>query len=223
MFNSYLQNRQLRVKCNTEAEQGISYSSLYNVQYGTHQGSCLSPFLFLLFTNDLHKNIENCSSILFADDTTVYKGHRNLNYLKWCLETDLSNIVQWFRANKLTLNVNKTVFMFYGSNTNRDRKEIEIDGKLKKSECTIFLGLWIDENLSWKKHSTFLINKLKRNINQLTKTKNLLPKFTLKLIYHAYIHSHLNYGLGVWGGMIAKDTINKLQKIQNICLKVIGK
>ena len=42
--------------------------------------------------------------------------------------------------------------------------EIEIDGELiKESECTKFLGLWIDENLSWKKHSTLLLNKLNSN------------------------------------------------------------
>ena len=117
-----MKDHQLRVKCSTEAEQEISYSSLYDVEYGTPQGSCLDALLFLLFTNDLHKNIDHCNSILFADDTTVYKGHRNLNYLKWCLETDLSNIIQWFKTNKLTLNVNKTVFMFFGSNATRVKR-----------------------------------------------------------------------------------------------------
>ena len=97
-FKSYLNNRKLRVRCQAGADGELSYSSLYNVEYGTPQGSCLGPLLFLLFTNDLYRSLENCNAILFADDTTVYKGHRNLNYLKWCLEMDLTNLVDWFRA-----------------------------------------------------------------------------------------------------------------------------
>ena len=76
-FESYLTNRQLRVKCEVSKENKTQYSNLYDVEYGAPQGSCLGPLLFLLFTNDLYLNIEYCSVILFADDSTVYKSHRN--------------------------------------------------------------------------------------------------------------------------------------------------
>ena len=88
-YSSYLNNRKLRVKCRTEQDPGVTYSSSYDVEYGTPQGSCLGPLLFLIFTNDLYRNLEHCNAILFADNTTVYKGHRNKNYLRWCIETDL--------------------------------------------------------------------------------------------------------------------------------------
>ena len=81
-FESYLMNRQLRVKCEVGKENKTQYSNLYDVEYGAPQGSCLGPLLFLLFTNDLYLNIEHCSAILFADDTTLYKSHRNTRYLK---------------------------------------------------------------------------------------------------------------------------------------------
>ena len=87
-FTSYLNNRRLRVWCGTDKDPEMSYSSSYDVEYGTPQGSCLGPLLFLIFTNDLYRNLENCHAILFADDTTIYKGHRNRNYLRWCIETD---------------------------------------------------------------------------------------------------------------------------------------
>ena len=144
-FTGYLSNRKLRVRCGTEKDPGVSYSSSYDVDYGTPQGSCLGPLLFLVFTNDLYRNLENCNAILFADDTTVYKGHRNKNYLRCCLETDLIRLSNWFRANKLTVNINKTVFMSFG---NRGGKldHIDICGeRIECSENTKFLGLWIDE------------------------------------------------------------------------------
>ena len=76
-FESYLTNRQLRVKCEVSNDNKTQYSKLYDVEFGTPRGSCLGPLLFLLFTNDLYLNIDHCSAILFADDTTVYKSHRN--------------------------------------------------------------------------------------------------------------------------------------------------
>ena len=114
-FDSYLKIRKLRVRCCAGYESELACSSLYDVEYGAPQGSCLGPLLFLLFTNDLYRNLEYCNAILFADDATVYKGHRNLNYLKWCLETDLAKLVDWFKANKLTLNINKTVYTLSGA------------------------------------------------------------------------------------------------------------
>ena len=106
-FESYLTKRQLRVKCEVASENKTQFSELYNVEFGTPQGSCLGPLLFLLFTNDLYLNIDHCNAILFADDTTVYKSHRNIRYLKWCIEQDLTVIADWFKANRLTLNLEK--------------------------------------------------------------------------------------------------------------------
>ena len=86
-FESYLKNHQMRAKCITP--NGISYSQLYEMEYGTPQGSCLGPLLFLIFNNDLHLHLQYCKCILFADVTTIYLSHRNLNYCEWCIQSDL--------------------------------------------------------------------------------------------------------------------------------------
>ena len=52
-------------------------------------------------------------------------------------------------------------------------------------------------------------------------TQNLFNQPTLKLIYHAHLQSHINYGLAVWGGMINSETLNKIQRIQLNCVKYI--
>ena len=222
-FSSYLSNRKLRVKCRTEKEPGITYSSSFDVEYGTPQGSCLGPLLFLIFTNDLYKNLDHCNAILFADDTTVYKGHRNKNYLRWCIETDLMKITDWFKANKLTVNIDKTVFMSLGPKDDK-LNNIEIEGMtIKHSKDTKFLGLWLDDRLSWNKHCSMLITKLKRNQALIRITKNLFSQNTLKLIYYAHIQSHINYGLGVWGWLASNEIVNRIQRIQTKCLKEITK
>ena len=81
-FASYLKNRQMRVKCTTTSTGKVEYSAYQTVNYGTPQGSCLGPLIFIIFTNDLHKQLMNTASLLFADDTTIYMSHRNLRYLK---------------------------------------------------------------------------------------------------------------------------------------------
>ena len=81
-LRSYLEQRKLRAKCITQSDGGIEYSDYYSIDYGTPQGSCLGPLLFLIFTNDLYLCVENGNCLLFADDTTLYFSHQNLTYLK---------------------------------------------------------------------------------------------------------------------------------------------
>ena len=222
-FKSYLSNRRLRVRCGTDQDLELSYSSLYNVEYGTPQGSCLGPLLFLIFTNDLYRNLENCHAILFADDTTVYKGHRNKNYLRWSIETDLNKLTDWFSANKLTLNISKTVFMSFGPK-NEKLDSIKLGGEtIQHSKHTTFLGVWIDDNLNWTYHCNNLISKLKRNLALVCNTKSLFNQTTLRLIYHAHIQSHINYRLVVSGGMTSNEILNRLQRMQSKCLNYIKK
>ena len=66
-----------------------------------------------------NEGFENADGILFADDTTLYKMGKNENFTRWCIEHDLEILTDWFKANKLTLNLNKTVAMKFGKNKNK--------------------------------------------------------------------------------------------------------
>ena len=140
----------------------------------------------------------------------------------WCLETDLAILIDWFKANKLTLNVNETVYMLFRDKENLVTDHIVIDNeKIPVNNSTKFLGLWMGNNLNWKRHTSILINKIKRNTTLIRNTKNIFNKDTLKLIYYTHIHSHITYGLNMWGGMVTKEVMNKIQKVQNSCLSMI--
>ena len=107
---------------------------------------------------------------------------------------------------------------------NEKLESIELSGEtIHHSKHTKFLGLWIDEKLNWSQHCNYLITKLKRNLALVHNTKNLFNQTTLKLIHHAHIQSHINYGLVMWGGMINNEMLNRLQRIQTKCLKYINK
>ena len=115
-FASYLSGWKIRVKCMVTSTGKIEYSNYESITYGAPQGSCLGPLIYLIFSNDLALHLEHCNSIMFADDTTLYQTHKSLRYLKWCLQEDMETLTDWFKANKLTLNLDKTACVLYKKN-----------------------------------------------------------------------------------------------------------
>ena len=193
----------------------------YEVQYRAPQGSCLGPLLFLIFTNDLHLQLEYCKCILFADDTTLYYSHRLKQYREWCIQEDLCKLYDWFSTNKLTLNIAKSVCMQFRKMKELNPK-IRIDNEsLPVVTHTKFLGIWIDSSLSWQQHFNQLCLKIIQNTNLLKVSCNHLNITTKKLIYNAHIYSHLVYGITTWGNMLRSKQLQKLQKLQNKCLALI--
>ena len=223
-FRSYLTNRKMRVKCTSSITGQIEYSTYHDLDYGTPQGSCLGPLLFLIYINDLHHVVEYCSIILFADDTTLLQGHKSLKYLKWMIEEDLKHMADWFRANLLTINVNKTeCVLFHSSNTNSQHTiDLDFNGTLLHSrEYVRFLGLWIDHSLSWRFQISNLLMKIKQNTHLLKVGNKFLTKSSKKLVYYAHIYSHISYGLVIWGNMLDKSTQAKIQKCMDKCFNLI--
>ena len=214
-----MSDRKLRVKIKTA--EGFVYSGEKNINYGTPQGSVLGPLLFIIFTNDIYQHLENADGILFADDTTLYKTGKKENYTRWCIEHDLKILADWFKANKLTLNLNKTIAMSFGKNKNMS--QLQISGhSIPWVNKTKFLGLWLDSDLTWKVHIENLCLCLKRNMYLLRNPKNLFDRFTLKTIYHAHIQNHVNYGLLLWGNSANKSHLNKVLSLLNECVKIIA-
>ena len=205
-FKNYLTNHTLRVKCKTGDKCLETISDTYPVEYGAPQGSCLGPLLFLIFCNDLQYHLSYLNCIQFADDTTLYIGHYNMKYLKFMIETDLENISDWFRANKLTLNVAKTNCLVFGKKSPELTTALSINGEqMHVTNTTKFLGVWIDNNLNWNHHLEHLKNRLKSRLCMLRRGINMLTTHAKKILYHAQIESLLTYGLATWGYLINRS------------------
>ena len=167
-FSSYLNHRQLRPKCKTGTGNS-EVSQNFDITYGTPQGSCLGRLLFIIFCNDLKLHLAYLSCIQFADDTTLYDSGKSLRLIECEINHDLEVISDWFRANKLTLNVAKTVYMAFSPKKNYDIKiSIKLcDQELPIQTNTKFLGIWLDSNSDWSKHYSFICSKLKQNTGPL--------------------------------------------------------
>ena len=84
-----------------------------------------------------------------------------------------------------------------------------------------FLGIWLNDNLSWESHIRQLTLKLKRNLMLLKRSRNFLNKNALKLIYYGHFHSHLKYGILLWGSMLNQNQTKRLQKLQDQAIQLL--
>ena len=109
-FRNYLKDRSLVAKITTGPNLTVKSES-YKITYRAVKGSCLGPLLFIVFMNNIHLLPVYSNIILFADDTTIFYSHKSAKFLKYMLEHDLTLMMDWFKANALSLNLDKTVGM----------------------------------------------------------------------------------------------------------------
>jgi hypothetical protein len=126
-----------------------------NVTTGVPQGSILGPLLFLLYIND----IENCSDILsfvlYADDTNAFYSNSCLKTLSSTMQNEMNKVVKWLNANKLSINSSKTKFVIFKSKNKLLNTEVTLkinNDFLQQVLFIKFLGVIIDQNLTWKNH-----------------------------------------------------------------------
>jgi len=111
-FKSYLSNRYQYVHFNRYS------SSCLPITCGVHQGSILEPLFLLIYINDICHVAKKSHLILFTDDTNIFVADHNLNNLICNINYELQLVSEWFQVNKLSLNINKTNFVFFVSPKN---------------------------------------------------------------------------------------------------------
>ena len=211
LFKSYLTNRTHFVENN-----GIK-SNEVEIKHGVPQGSVLGPLLFLVYINDLNKAIKHSHTFHFADDTSLLCHDKQLKRLNRNVNEDLTNLVHWLRANKISLNASKTELVIFKKQNQGLTKHLNfrLSGqKITPTQSTIYLGIVLDENLNWDNHLSCLIIKLSRAVGILSKLRYYVDFHTLRTIYFALFESHINYCLPCFGH-IKIEQLNKLQSLQN--------
>ena len=210
-FRSYLSDRKQFVFL-----QG-SESEMLDNNNGVPQGSVLGPLLFLIYINDLQNAISDTEAYIFADDTAIATFNKELKQIETKLNKDLTLLTDWLHLNKIALNVAKTqAILFRHAKKKTTRKiELKICGqKIVFATTTKYLGLILDENLTWKPSVDDLACKLRRTNGIIAKLRHYTSIQTLKSFYYALFYSQICYAIQVWGqAMSHGHRIVKLQKI----------
>lgn len=175
----------------------------------------MGPFLFLVYINDLPYHVRDaCNILLFADDTSlIFKTDRNkVNFDD--VNRTLSQVSRWFTVNNLLLNAKKTKCLeFIVPNVNKIDKTIKINGEnLIIENSTVFLKVTLDSKLQWDAHIVTLEGKLSSAAYAVRKIRQFTDVETARLVYFAYFHSVMSYGILLWGGAANIEIIFKLQK-----------
>ena len=161
----------------------VPYSTFQLIKYGVPQGSILGPLLFLLYINDLTNSSSLLEFVLFADDSNVFISNSNYDDLLRILNEELKNISQWFKANNLSLNLNKTNYILFSSHRKiipYVLRKVIIDGmEIPKVTSVKFLGVYVDQHLTWNTHIDQLVDKLAKNIGIIKRISYLLSPNTL--------------------------------------------
>ena len=191
------------------------------VECGVPQGSVLGPLFFILYVNDMSRACRGLELVLFADDTSSYARGKEPDELVERVSRELGQLSKWFTRNKLTLNIKKTEYVYFGGVHRHPALEQGLTigrDQVKRVDGARFLGVWVDEGLRW----TGQIDKVKRKVSQLLgvlgRAGAVLDWRQLLTLFNSMVLPHIQYCLIVWGdfqegrNVVRGESLVKLQR-----------
>ena len=195
-------------------------SEIVETTLGSPQGSTLSPLLFLLYINDMYKSLNDIKILHYADDSTLYFEFPRGENCSPLVNLELNSLNSWLLTNKLFLNINKTKYMIINNKKNPDNLTLKIgDSQIERTDVHNFLGVQLDEKLTFSAHCNKLSSKISRNIGVIRKLSYVVPKSILRNLHFAFVNSHIVYSIISYGSATNTAT-NRLSKLVDKSIKI---
>ena len=216
-IKSFSDKRTFQVKVGSELSDKLIQEN------GTPQGSVISPLLFLIMINDIPSGVDGVDMSLFADDSAIYTGHRNVKILINKIQQSIDIIHNWCDQNGFKISINKTTGVLFTNKNKIPKINIKIGNEnIKMDNSAKFLGVIFDRKLSWKLHIDYILKKCKKRLNLLRALTGYhwgASKKSLLGIYKALIRSVIDYG-DVAYSCASKSNLDKISVIQTEALRI---
>ena len=188
LMKNYLSDRKQYIK------YSVHESDVMAIKTGVPQGSILGPLLFSICINDLVTVSNKLNFLMYADDTTIYFNLEDFSRddVVNCVSIELNKVNNWLHENKLSLNIEKTKCMIFHQHQKKIEpmsfsiNEVQIDNVSSFK----FLGIMLNEHLTWKAHANMITLKLSKVVGIINKLKYAYPKAALMTLYSSLFLSH---------------------------------
>ncbi|GBM52853.1 RNA-directed DNA polymerase from mobile element jockey [Araneus ventricosus] len=217
LLKSYVEERKFAVKI------GNSISEAKIMRAGIPQGGKISRVLYSLYVNDIPKTHKTLLG-MYADDTAILAKNKIHKYTAAALNQHLAKLDYWFLKWKIALNINKTEAVYFAKGRRKHKPIVKIENQMITwSQQGKYLGVILDEILTWKNHITTIQTKFRAASRKLfpliARDSEMSRKYKL-LVYTAILHPMITYRCPIWGAA-AKSNIRKLEILENNIIRLI--
>ena len=185
LMSNYLSNKKQYVTFNNKN------SEFTEILTGTTRDSILGPLLLSIDINNLITVSNKLSFNMYADYTTIYFDLEDFekDIMEHQINDELKRVNIWLKLNKLALNTTKTKFMvFYRKQKQMELLHFLIEGVVIKNVSLLnFLGITLDEGLTWKNHIDLIKSKISKTIGVFYRLAKTIPEEILVTLYNSLI------------------------------------
>ena len=164
--------------------------------------------------------------IVYADDTTFIVSGKTKNDAIKQANIALNQVYNYFTYNKLSLNPSKTKYITFSRkkvnrNIDHDSAKLVINGEdIEETKKIKFLGLYINNKLTWEDHKSYIKSKISKSIGILYNCRTLMKYHDILSMYRTFVEPFFMYCLPVWGHSIRSES-DDLIKLQNKTLRIL--
>ena len=220
LIASYLRNRKFYVSTKNAS------SKTKHTSAGVPQGSVLAPTLFNIYINGINDLKLKIIIALFADDTAFYLSSYRIDTIANRLSEAIKKLLKYLNRWKMKINERKTLAIIFTRRRPLININVQINGQpVPWSKKIKYLGVHLDSKLTFTHHINAICDKtmgLIHNIYPLFNKYSELNINNKKLMYYIFLRSVMSYAAPIWANT-CKTNYNKLQIVQNKCLRIIGK
>ena len=221
-FQNYLDGRTQAVVI--EGKKSCSVK----IEAGLPQGSIISPIMYTIYTCKFVDSIKLSKAHFYADDTQLLKTFHPSEARIACqqLNTDIQDLIRVSENHCLHINAAKSCLLLFGREVARERARDEIEIRVKGQILPISgeakdLGLVLDSDLRFKRHVSSVLQRAYGALKVIYSNREYLDQRSKTLLCTAYVLSRADYADTVYGPCLDAFDKQRLQKLQNSCLRLI--